>query len=499
MDSIKGRLTRGAVWIGATRALMNLVGFVSTIALARLLSPDDFGLVALATTILAIASSVTELSLASALVHHADPTEAHFDTAFTLGFVRSALVGGVLCALASPVAHLYEDARLVDILLFLGATSVLGGLANPKTVLLSKNLIFWQEFALNVSQKVVGFLVAVGVAIAYRSYWSLILGSATAQLASVLLSYAIAPYRPRFRLRHAKELFSFSVWLSLGQAVNILNWKFDHLIVGYFVGKPALGVYTFADNLAALPTREATTPIAQTLFPGFAHLAGDKPRLTSAYQLAQSTVCAIALPVGVGFAAIAHPLLTLTVGNKWQSAVLVIQILVITIAFQTLATTLQPLAMAMGETKMLFRRDVLSFVIRIPFIIVGMLVGGLLGIVWARAISSAVGTLVNMELVKRLLHLPLRAQFSANSRALISVMLLGVTTFVTGRVFEAGASAPQLAFQIGAIVAVGFVTYIASMLTLWRFARRPPGPEAEAARVLAKLSHVLFHKREYVG
>ena len=91
---------------------------------------------------------------------------------------------------------------------------------------------------------------------------------------------------------------SFSIWVGLGQAVNTLNWRFDQLVLGYFLGNTALGYYSVGARLASLPTKEATRPVAAAAFPGFAKLAHDPERLRRAYQRAQSALMVVALPVG---------------------------------------------------------------------------------------------------------------------------------------------------------------------------------------------------------
>jgi O-antigen/teichoic acid export membrane protein len=492
MENMKERLTRGVAWVGAARAITNLVGLFSTLLLARLLSPDDFGLVAIATTILAIITSLTELSLASALVQHRDPSDRHFHTAFTLSMIRCAAIAALFFALAHPIAALYADPRLVEIVLVLGVTVIVGGLLNPKMVLLSRKLVFWQDFAVNVVEKLVAFVIAIFIAYTYQSYWALILGSAVGRVVVVALSYFIVPYLPRFSLAHLRELFSFSVWLSLGQAVNTLNWKFDHLLIGYVLGKTQLGFYTFGDNLAGLPTREATAPVEQTLFPGFARLASDRARLKQAYVLAQSTLCAMALPIGFGFATIAHPLVLLTVGVKWLPAVIIIQVLAGTIAMQSLSRTLQPLAMAMGETRVVFNRDLIGFAIRVPGLVIGMIAGGLVGIIYARAITSMIGTVIGMDLVKRLIGVSIIDQFRANLRALISTAVMTCLVVLVGSIYGDVQATVELLKQIGLMVATGVLSYAGSSYLLWRLAGRPLGPESEVIRILSAVRRLAF-------
>lgn len=486
---MKDKLARGVVWVSAARALINLIGLASTLLLARLLMPEDFGLVAIAMTFVTIVGSVTELSLSAALVQHDEPSEAHYDTAFTLSAARSMLLGMTVAALAWPVGSLYGDMRLFPVLLVIAASISITGFGNPRMVIFTRRLEFWQDFAFGVSGKLVGFLVAVGVAYFYRSYWALVISTVVVQLQGLALSYAFLPRRPRFSLFGWRDLMGFSVWVSLSQAVSTLNWRSDSLFIGYFLGPQPLGYYTFGDNLASMPTREATAPIAQTLFPAFSRLQGDRPRLRQAYQRSQAMLCAAALPVGFGFAILAEPLVLLTVGPKWLPAVIVIQVLSSVFATHSLASSVHPLAMALGETRLMFRRELFFFLVRLPMIIAGLVMGGLIGVIIARCISGIFFLLVNMMLVQRLIQLSIIEQLRANLRSFVAVGVMCAVLAAAQLILRENEVGQFV--RIGAQIMVGCLTYFTALFGLWLAVGKPPGPETELTNVVSRLWSIL--------
>lgn len=484
---MKDKLAKGVLWLGAAKVIINLLALFSTLLLARLLTPEDFGLVALATTMLTIISAVTELSLASALIHHNDPTDTHFHTAWTLNLSRAVIVGILFCAAAPIAAWGFKEPRLLNIMLVLGASVVMAGFNNPKTVMLTRNLVFWQEFVITVSQKFAGFLVGITIAIIYKSYWALVGGAIASQLIGIIVSYFIIPFRPKFSFTHAKELWSFSIWLTLGQIVNTINWRLDYMLIGGYLGRPALGYYSVGDNLAGMPTREVIGPLETTLFPGFTQIAHDNNRLKLAYRSAQSLITTIALPAGVGVALIAHPLVVLAMGAKWLPAVDVIQVLACVFAFQTLCSPVHPLAMAKGETKLLFHRDLLSFVIRVPTIIIGMYFWGLLGIIYARVLANVIGITINMHLVYRLIGTGILEQLFANTRSIVSVAVMSIGV-ITLEYFVGRDGTPLvLAIKIGAFATTGAMLYVSVHLALWFIAKKPTGPESEIINMALKI------------
>lgn len=483
-DGMQGRLAKGATWVAAARVLIGLVGFASTVILARLLTPADFGLVAIVSTVTIVIGAITELSLAEALLQHRDPSDAHFHSAFTLNLLRSALLAAIVVASALPLSWIYNDPRLTAPLLVVGASTFLAGAFSPRLVTFQRRLIFWQDFAMGVSQKLAGFVVSIALAVMFRSYWALIFGIVATQLTALIASYVLAPYRPRLMLAKVRDLLSFSIWLSLGQAVNTLNWRSDQLILGYVLGPATLGVYTVGDNLANMPTREATTPLAQTLFPGFARMIDEPDRLREAYQRAQSFLCAVALPVGVGFALLARPVVLVTLGEKWMSAVVIIQFLSVIGALTTLSSALQPLAMAMGETRDLFVRDLINISIRLPLIVAGLLLGGLIGVIYARCISSMISTLINMAMAKRLLGLPIHRQFQVNFRALASVVLMAIVVHAADLAIADPVSRNMLVLKLMLLGAVGAISYSGCSYFLWTVKGRGEGAERELAQLI---------------
>ncbi len=483
---MKGKLARGVAWVSSARLLVNLIGLASTLLLARFLMPEDFGLVAIAMTFVAIVGSITELSLSSALVQHESPSEAHYDTAFTLGAARSVLLGLSVAALAWPVAKLYADPRLFPVLLVIAASMSITGFNNPRMAVFARRLEFWQSFAFDVSGKLIGFIVAVSIAYFYQSYWALVIGTAAVQVQGLALSYLFLPHRPRFCLSAWRELFGYSVWLSLGQLVNTLNYRSDSLSIGYFLGPQPLGYYTFGSNLASMPTREATVPIARTLFPAFSRLNGDMPRLRSAYQRAQALMCAAALPLGFGFAMLAEPLVLAAVGAKWLPAVFIIQLLSGMYALQTIAKGVEPLAMGMGETRLLFRCNLLALLIRVPLMVAGLVAGGLVGVVYAQVVSGLIGTLINLAMIKRLLSLSIARQLQVNLRSLMAVAVMcGVLAAMQREVprwLEAGHWG-----GIAMTILAGGAVYVATFFGLWLAAGKPSGPETEVLEIVSHL------------
>lgn len=489
MSSVSGLLMKGSLWISGGRAIVNALTFLNTIILARLLTPSDFGLVAIGTAIFLILSSVTEMSLSQALIRQGDLRDDHFHVAWTLGLLRGLFLAALIGTAAYPLALLYREPRLEEILYALALCMFISGLSNPRRVLLSRQLIFWQDSLISVSQKLTQVLVSILVAVYFRSYWAIIWGMLAGQVVAILISYTILPLRPKFLLRGARDFWSFSVWLTLGQAINTINWRFDQLLIGQMLGRMTLGYYAVGDNLAQMPTREVIAPLTQTVFPALSRLSNDKVRLVSAYQRCQTLVTAVALPAGIGCALVADPLIRAAMGEKWAGAIPVVQALSAVFAVQTLGSLVQPLGMAKGATRMLFQRDLQMFFLRLPVVIGGMLVAGLPGLLLARVVMGLVGILFNMSIVRKLTGLALVAQLLANTRAIlaaIAMVLVVLAVERAGLVPEDG-RAISLLMHAFVVSLVGALAYIGITAFLWHSMGRPEGPETEMLVIVRKI------------
>jgi PST family polysaccharide transporter len=455
----------------------------STVILARLLTPDDFGIVALSISLLALLSAFTDRALASAVIRTADPSPGLYDTLWSLGMVRGASMA-VCFALSSFIAaKVFSEPRLMMVMPVLAIYIFMSGLYNPRSAMLVRDLVFWQQFMIDVSQKLVNLIVTVSIAFFYKSYWAMIIGIVVGQAASTLLSYFVLPYRPRFSLSHSKEVMNFSMWLTFGKVLNMLNWRLDHLMIGGWIGRPALGVYTMGDNLAVIPTREIITPLTGVLFPAFSRFRDNPRELAQKYQLAQASITALILPAGVGMALVADSMVRLALGPKWLNAIFIIQGLAAVFAFQTLGSLAPSLAMAAGSTRNLFFRDVQSFLIRVPLICAGLYLGGVKGIVIARACTGVILVAFNLRIIKSVTGLGYIEQLKPNARSLASVCLMAVTVLVTQRFLPAPSSFWPQAINLIVSIGVGGFTYVTAMGLSWAAAGRPKGPESELLRL----------------
>ncbi|KEP70132.1 hypothetical protein DL1_20140 [Thioclava dalianensis] len=492
MSETRSRLLKGAAWIAFGSIIANSLGFISTIIMARLLMPEDFGLVAICVAFMMILTSIAEMPLSEALVQHDDPSEAHFDTVWSMSVLRSLILGGLIAALSYPVAMFYGDIRLQDILLVMAASVAFSGFINPKLAIFQRELVFHQAFLLKVGEKAAGFIVALVLAIVFRSYWALVFGAVVSDMARVVISFLLYPYRPRVTFSRCREILSFSIWITFGTWIQAINWRANPLVFGAVLPTGLLGQYSFGIRVTGVVIGQLAQPVQDTFFPAFSRFKNNKDQLRSAYIRAQGVACSWIFPFAFGLAVVAHDLVYLVLGAKWEAAIPVIQLQAISVAMQATAA-IQPIAMATGNTKALFYRDIRAFVIRWPLMLAGiylgsqsaygMLIGGLIG----NALATFANVVLNMSLVGKITDVGLKGHLSFVIRPLAGVVVMALMVFGLGLLVSVQPNWIAETARLVGLILLGALAYIATLWVIWRLRGRKEGAETEIVQLSQKL------------
>ena len=208
-------------------------------------------------------------------------------------------------------------------------------------------------------------------------------------------------------------------------------------------------------------------------------------KLRDTFLLAQATLFSIALPLGIGFSLIADPAIHLVLGKKWEGIIPLVQVFSIMFSISSLAVPLQSLAMATGQNKMLFKRDLQGLVVRVPLVFIGIYYGGIEGVAYSRFAAALIGTGVVLFIIRALIDVPVMRQIKANTRTIAAGAGLGLLGLLFGRL-AGPVTAGDMVFRIISICAAGAFTYTIILFALWRASGRPPGPESEVWKLLER-------------
>jgi PST family polysaccharide transporter len=483
MTGTTRRFATGVGWLYSYRWLERVIDFVSVVVLARILAPDDFGLVAIAASVVTIIEGLSALDVNKALIRHRDDDRALYDTAWTLSVARGLLAAVIMIFISWAI----DDPRIAAILVALALSPILTGLANPRFVMFERDLVYSRLAILTLGARLVAFAVTVTIAVLTRSYWALVVGILVGALASLVLGYLLRPYLPRPSLARVGDIFSFSGWLSLTSVVTTLAMETDKIIVGRLLGVTEAGYYFMTQRVGVLPTRELVSPLQRILFPSFSELADDAARLRRVALESVNVIASLSLPAGFGFALVAGDFVPLVLGDQWLATVPLMMILVPYLGLRATLSMALPCVMALGRTKLLFGVSLAYAVVHLPLFIGCTAAFGLSGAIWSIVGAGVLYTVLNAWMLHRALGLtpaelviqlrrPLAAALAMVGAVLTLRAVLPASTFGTG------ASWVSL---IGT-TAVGAMVFIAVLTALWRLEGRPSGLERRLLDLLRR-------------
>jgi PST family polysaccharide transporter len=476
----------GALTVGA-RLATRLLDLITMIVLARILLPTDFGLVAIAVSLVAVTDTVLELPLNQALLRLPTITGPHYDTAFTLSVLRGVALGVVLCAAAWPFAHFFADARLSWLVLFLALSPIARSLVSPCLAEYQQAMSFWRDFAIEVVGKLVAFTFAILAALLTGSYWSIAIGTVVYSVAMTVASYVFAPYRPRFSLSELAIFAGFLGWTSAAQVISAVNWQYERLLLGKLNTTAQLGLFTAASDIAGIPFLALFGPMQRPMLAAFSTVRHDEGRLAQHYQTASAAVFAIGLPLLVGESLVAEPTIKLILGDQWLHAVPILQLLALGTVPALLAMPAIPLLMLFAETKRIFQRNLLELSVKFPLSLVAAIEYGFIGVAAARFVSEMVAGCFCFMAVRRLLKLSIRQQCLNSWRSVVSCLFMVPAVLLCKSCFATNGGTATAAANVIVSGSVGAIVYAAAMCGLWTLSRCPPGIEAMAVSAVSNL------------
>ena len=483
---LTARAARGAAWIVGARTIMRLLGFVNTIVLARVLAPEDFGLVAVALTAMQLLQGLSDIGVSQAVIRFRDAERGDLDTLFTLSAIRGAATAAILLAVAPLAADFYGDPRMAGVFAGIAAFPLIMGLCNPSFFEFERNFDFSKEFVSIALTKLAGVVVSIAIAVIYQTYWAIILGLLAGAVVQLALSYLMRPYLPRLTFRSLRKVLNFSGWLAGVSFMAALNNKLDAFVLARAVGAHGTGNYYVGQQLAELPTVEIASPIARAIYPGLSALQADPARMRLAYLKGVEALGAVAVPAAIGFAFVARDLISLLLGDKWLAAAPVIEALTPVMGLQTLFVATQFYAMALGLTRLVFFRELMFFCVRLPAFVWASFAFGLEGAVYAAAGCGLIHAGLNLILYARASGRPFWEPLWSARRSLAAVAVMAAYFFFARQWVGFLEGLPQPA-GLGVDILIGAGVYVAAHVALWRVEGRPDGAEKTALNGLKAL------------
>lgn len=381
LTNLKARtISSGAITI-SSQAGKFFLSLVSTMILARLLTPRDFGLVVMVTTVTSFLRVFKDAGLSIATVQRERITHAQVSNLFWINVAISALSTLIVAALAPVIAWFYHNPRLMSITLLLSITFLISGSTVQHQALLKRQMRFKALALIEVSSMAVGVLVGVVMALLGYRYWSLVGSSVSMETAGLILTWSVSRWRPGLPTRRSGTgpLLSFGAHRTAGDFILSLARGSDNLLIGHFYGAAAVGLYSRASALLMKPLEQFLSPINAVFMPALSRLQSHPERYRSTFLRLYEAIALLAFLFTGLFLALARPLTLVLLGPKWEQAAVIFGGFTVAALCIPLANASAWLFISQGRGRDMFVTQsinacavVLSFVAGLPFGPVGV-------------------------------------------------------------------------------------------------------------------------------
>jgi O-antigen/teichoic acid export membrane protein len=482
--------SKGALIVVGTRWIDRVVGLISTVILARLLLPEDFGIIAMASIVIGLVDVLLDMGVNVTLIHNKSATQQDYDAAWTLRLIQSALATLLVIAAAGPAATYFHDPRVASVIQVLSLALLLSGFENIGTVTFQKKFEFGVEFRFYFIRRMSGFALTVVCAWLMHSYWALVIGTLGGRAVGVVLSYAMHPMRPRPSFSRMKPMLSFSSWNLLRGIAGYLNDSLHRFVVGGREPTAVMGSYSFGSDIAAIPSTELLAPLNRVLFPMFVAMRDDAARLKRTLLLALGVQTLVAVPAGAGLVLVAREMVLALLGEKWILAVPFVQIIAAVNIVSAIGNSSGFMLLALGRARLV---GLSAWTGVLLFTVLSMAVfphAGAVAIATLRLTVAAFGLMIFLYLVKREMPSLRWGDTLASiwrpcvASAAMALVLLALPSL---------SGWPPVA-QLLIKVSLGATVYLVALGALWRLAGCPEGAESyllEKARLDRAVRYVL--------
>jgi len=457
--NLRTKVLSGIFWIGGARLVSQLLTWAITIVVIRLLSPGDYGLLAMATVFMSLLILIAEAGLGAALVQAHEVDELTLRRIFGAAILINVALFVLQFAAAPLIAGFFEEDRLVAILRVLALQLLIMIFGVIPGALLNRRLDFKRQSLISLASSVCGSLITLGLALSGYGVWALVFGSLVVSLCNTVAINLVAPFMrwPDFYLKGIRSLIAFGGQLTASRLLWLMYSQADIFIAGKLLGKELLGFYSISMHLASLPVQKLSSVFNQVAFPAFAQ-AQHQPETVPIYILKGIRILSfLSFPVLWGISAIAPEIVAVLLGSRWGAAVLPLQMLPLVMPITMLSPFLNTAFQGIGRGGVVFM-NVLTACLVMP---AAFWVGahwGLFGLCVAWVLGFPVVFIVNLRRMLPLVALRLRDVLSALAPAALTSAGMYAAVSVARYLAADGLGTP---FLMTLLIAVGAASYAA--------------------------------------
>ena len=471
----------GSLWMIGLRWSMRFIGLISTIILARLLTPEDFGIVAMAIAVLGLLESVSTTGVDLAVIRERKDSRELYNSAWTIQIIEGTFVAVLLLALIPVAVNYFNEPRLELIMVLLAATAFIQGFRNIGVVAFRKELDFGREFKYLIIHKLLGFAFTISLALYMRDYRAIVISMLLQAVAEVALSFAMHPYRPWFGIKRMKGIWGFSQWLLIAHIGQFLNSKLDQFIVGGKTSTEKMGYYHIGFEIGTMFTSEIVMPVRRALFPNLSTLVDDHKAFVSHSLKAIEVIALLCIPVGVGIYIVAEGMVAIIFGDRWLAAVDVLRWMGLLGSIMGLHLALDLILLVCKQARLAAYKIWLEVAVLLPALLYVSASKDIALIAATRFSVAALFIPLMIYFTARALQIGMGSIFATLWRPTLAAAAMWAINNVLLNTFDAHVIV-RLLMDIG----LGVISYTAVIGLLWVVSGKPDSAEAQVIQVVRK-------------
>ncbi len=460
--SLQQAAVSGIKWSSVSQGGRQLVQILTSIILARLLSPSDFGLVGMTAIVIGFITLFKDLGTSAAVIQRKDLSEQLLSSIFWVNVAFGSLAAIILLLLSPIAAIFYHEPRIVPLLKVLSLTFFISGIGILQQAILEHQLAFNRLAMIEIIASMLGSIVGIGLAVHGAGVWSLVWQSLTLVTLTTVLLWLTSTWRPKLQVNwsEVKSVSSYSLNLVGFNVFNYFARNTDYLLIGRYLGAQSLGYYTLAYSVMLYPLQNISAMIGRVMFPVFSKLQGDDDRFRHTYLKVVQTIALITFPMMIGLMALSEPFVLTVFGPQWSPVIPLLMILSPVGLLQSIGTTVGTIYQAKGRTDWMFRWGIgVGVVVMIAFII--GLRWGIIGVAAAYAAVTLPLAYPSFAIPFKLINLPVRRLLTVLWPPFVSSLVMLVALLSIKAVLPFDLSGGLI---LGTLVLAGIITYL---LTSW--------------------------------
>ena len=410
-ESLKNKTVIGVGWSFIDNLSSSGITFLVGLVLARLLTPSEYGIMAILTIFIAVSNSIVDSGFSNALIRKTDARRVDYNTVFLFNLLVSGLLYVVLFLAAPAISRFFKEPLLVEVMRVIGWVLVINALAIIPRTLFVKEVNFKTQTKVSLIASISSGVIGIGMALAGLGVWSLVGQQLSRQLLNTLFLWIYCTWRPawEFSMQSFKELFGFGSKLLLSGLLDTVFKEIYSLVIGRCYTSAQLGQYTRANQFNQIFSSNLTTVIQRVSYPVLSSIQDEPERLREAYRKVIKSTMLISFACMLGLAAVARPLILILIGEKWLPAVGFLQIICFSGMFYPLHAINLNILQVKGRSDLFLRLEIIKKIIAVGPLVLGVLYS-IEYMLWGSVCTSLIAYFLNSYYSADLIDYPTKEQ-----------------------------------------------------------------------------------------